>query len=45
VSQEAYAKDILKKNKMEDCSPVTTPMELGMKISKFEGRYQVSTVV
>lgn len=37
VSQEAYAKDILKKNKMEECNPVATPMELGTKLSKFEG--------
>jgi len=37
VSQEAYAKDILKKSKMEDCNPITTPMELDMKLSKFEG--------
>ena len=36
VSQEAYAKDILKKNKMEDCNPVATPMELGAKLSKFD---------
>ncbi|GKA59938.1 reverse transcriptase [Tanacetum coccineum] len=37
VSQKAYAKDILKRSKMEDCNPVVTPMELGTKFSKFEG--------
>jgi Reverse transcriptase (RNA-dependent DNA polymerase) len=37
VSQEAYAKDILKKNKMDECNPVSTLMELGTKLSKFEG--------
>ncbi|KAJ3676254.1 hypothetical protein LUZ60_003666 [Juncus effusus] len=37
VSQEAYAKDILKRYKMEDSNPVATPMELGAKLSKFEG--------
>jgi len=45
VSQEAYVKDILKKNKMEDCNSVTMPMELGMKLYKFEGGVQVNTVV
>nr|GEY06582.1 retrovirus-related Pol polyprotein from transposon TNT 1-94 [Tanacetum cinerariifolium] len=33
----AYAKEILKRSKMEDCNPVVTPMELGTKLSKFEG--------
>ncbi|GJQ99145.1 retrovirus-related pol polyprotein from transposon TNT 1-94 [Tanacetum coccineum] len=37
VSQKAYAKEILKRYKMEDCNPVVTPMELGTKLSKFEG--------
>ncbi|KAJ3686893.1 hypothetical protein LUZ61_016057 [Rhynchospora tenuis] len=37
VSQEAYAKEILKKYKMDECNPVSTPMELGAKLSKFEG--------
>ena len=37
VSQEAYAKDILKKSRMEECKPVAIPMELGTKLSKFEG--------
>ncbi|GKE23644.1 retrovirus-related pol polyprotein from transposon TNT 1-94 [Tanacetum coccineum] len=37
ISQEAYAKEILKKSKMENSNPVATPMELGTKLSKFEG--------
>ncbi|KAJ3693375.1 hypothetical protein LUZ60_008855 [Juncus effusus] len=37
ASQEAYAKDILKRYKMEDSNPVATPMELDAKLSKFEG--------
>ncbi|GKB52045.1 retrovirus-related pol polyprotein from transposon TNT 1-94 [Tanacetum coccineum] len=37
VSQEGYAKYILKKSKMEECNPVATPMELGTKLSKFKG--------
>ncbi|GJX14457.1 retrovirus-related pol polyprotein from transposon TNT 1-94 [Tanacetum coccineum] len=37
VSQKAYAKEILKRSKMEHCNPVVTPMELGTKLSKFEG--------
>nr|GEX08177.1 retrovirus-related Pol polyprotein from transposon TNT 1-94 [Tanacetum cinerariifolium] len=34
---EAYAKEILKRIKMEDCNPVVTPMKLGSKLSEFEG--------
>ena len=37
ISQEAYANNILKKFRMEHCNPVATPMELGTKLSKFEG--------
>nr|KYP69546.1 Retrovirus-related Pol polyprotein from transposon TNT 1-94 [Cajanus cajan] len=37
ISQERYALEILKKFKMEDCNPVSTPMEPGTKISKFDG--------
>ncbi|KAG6527467.1 hypothetical protein ZIOFF_009569 [Zingiber officinale] len=41
VSQEAYAKEILKKYKMESCNPVSTPMEPGAKLSKFDGGERV----
>ncbi|XP_061346732.1 uncharacterized mitochondrial protein AtMg00810-like [Gastrolobium bilobum] len=37
VSQEAYAKEILKRFKMADCKPVSTPMEPGSKLSKYDG--------
>jgi hypothetical protein len=36
ISQKVYAKDILKKSKMYECNLVSTLMELGTKISKFE---------
>jgi Reverse transcriptase (RNA-dependent DNA polymerase) len=42
ISQKAYAKVILKKNKMEECNLVVTPMELGTKLSKFEGGDRVN---
>lgn len=41
VSQETYAKEILKKYKMADCNPVSTPMEPGAKLSKFDGGERV----
>jgi len=41
LSYEAYAKDILKKNKMKDCNMVTMPMKLGMTLSRFEGRMNI----
>ena len=37
ISQEKYAKEILKKYKMESCNPISTPMEPGAKLSKFDG--------
>ncbi|XP_022930206.1 uncharacterized protein LOC111436723 [Cucurbita moschata] len=35
ISQEKYAKEILKKYKMKNCNPVSTPMEPGAKLSKY----------
>ena len=35
ISQESYAREVLKKFKMLDCNPVNTPMEFGMKLSRF----------
>ncbi|KAL4368367.1 hypothetical protein GQ457_05G028310 [Hibiscus cannabinus] len=35
ISQKGYAKEVLKKFKMFDCNPVDTPMECGVKLSKF----------
>ena len=34
ISQERYAKEILKKFKMENCKPISTPIECGVKLSK-----------
>jgi len=36
ISQESYAKDILKKFKMNDCNPVSTLVECGVKMSKYD---------
>lgn len=36
ISQESYAREILKKFKMENCKPISTPMENGIKMSKRE---------
>ncbi|XP_061376199.1 uncharacterized mitochondrial protein AtMg00810-like [Gastrolobium bilobum] len=41
VSQEAYAKGLLEKFKMTDCNPVSTPMEPGLKLSKYDGGERV----
>ena len=38
ISQEAYAKGILKRFKMEDCKLVCTPVECGTKLSKHDDR-------
>ncbi|MCV5002872.1 reverse transcriptase domain-containing protein, partial [Escherichia coli] len=34
ISQESYAKEILKKFKMDNCKPISTPIECGIKLSK-----------
>ncbi|KAE8728448.1 hypothetical protein F3Y22_tig00004355pilonHSYRG00008 [Hibiscus syriacus] len=36
ISQESYAKEILKKFKMENCKPISTPAEYGIKMTKHE---------
>ncbi|KAH9745452.1 hypothetical protein KPL70_004078 [Citrus sinensis] len=36
ISQESYAKEILKRFKMNDCKPVSTPVECGVKLSKYD---------
>jgi hypothetical protein len=43
VSQETYSKDILKKNKMEDSNPVSTLMEPGAKLSRYDGGDRVDS--
>ena len=34
ISQTKYIKEMLKKFKIEDCTPVNTPMVIGCKLSK-----------
>ena len=41
ISQEKYAKEILKRYKMESCNPASTSMEPGTKLSKFDGGERV----
>ena len=41
VSHETYAKEILKKYKMENCNPVSIPMEPCAKLSKFDAGERV----
>jgi hypothetical protein len=36
VSQEKYLKEMLKKFQMEDSSPISTPMVVGCKLSKYD---------
>ncbi|XP_070675755.1 secreted RxLR effector protein 161-like [Malus domestica] len=36
ISQESYTKEILKKFKMEDCKPISTPMECRVKLTKHD---------
>ncbi|XP_072073334.1 uncharacterized mitochondrial protein AtMg00810-like [Arachis hypogaea] len=36
ISQQAYARELLKKLNMLDCNPTNTPMECGVKLSKEE---------
>jgi hypothetical protein len=43
VSQETYSKDILKKNKMADSNPISTPMEPGAKLSRYDGGDRVDS--
>lgn len=36
ISQEVYAKEIFKRFKMEDCKPISIPIDCGVKLSKFD---------
>ena len=36
ITQEGYAKEVLKKFKMDDSNPVSTPIECGVKLSKHD---------
>jgi hypothetical protein len=41
ISQQRYAKEMLKKFKMDGCKPISTPVECGLKLSKFDGAEKV----
>ncbi|KAK6156644.1 hypothetical protein DH2020_010892 [Rehmannia glutinosa] len=41
ISQEGYAKEILKRFKMDNCKPINTPVECGIKLSKYDGEEKV----
>ncbi|XP_065879565.1 uncharacterized mitochondrial protein AtMg00810-like [Euphorbia lathyris] len=42
ISQSGFAKEILKKFKMENCNSVSTPVECGIKLTKDEGGDRVN---
>ena len=45
ISQESYANEILKKFKMDDCKPISTPIECGIKLSKNDEARKVDTTL
>lgn len=45
ISQEGYAREVLKKFKMEKCNPVNTPVECGVKLSKYEDGEKVNPTI
>lgn len=45
ICQQKYAKEILKKFKMEDCKSTTTPMNLKEKFCKEDGAKKVDEVL
>ncbi|WVZ67619.1 hypothetical protein U9M48_016671 [Paspalum notatum var. saurae] len=38
LSQEKYAADILKRSRMSNCKPCTTPLSVSEKLSRYEGK-------
>ncbi|KAJ4716957.1 Retrovirus-related Pol polyprotein from transposon TNT 1-94 [Melia azedarach] len=44
ISQQRYTKEILKKFKMENCKPISTPIECGIKLSKHEEGERVDSI-
>ncbi|KAL0401556.1 UNVERIFIED_CONTAM: Retrovirus-related Pol polyprotein from transposon TNT 1-94 [Sesamum latifolium] len=44
LSQAGYAKEVLKKFNIFDCNPVNTPMETGLKLSKFGEEEKVNPI-
>ena len=45
ISQEGYAKEVLKRFNMDDAIPVGTPMECGVKITKQDGGEKVDSTL
>lgn len=45
ISQEAYAKEVLKKFNMSSCNPVNTPIECGIKLSKHDDSDKVDSTL
>ena len=45
ISQEGYAKEILKKYEMLDCKPVSTPVECGVKLSRHDEEENVNPIL
>lgn len=45
IFQEGYAKEILNKFKMEDCKPVGTPVEVGIKLTKLDDGEKVDSTL
>ena len=41
ISQEGYAKEVLKRFNMANCKPISTPVECGAKLSKVDEREKV----
>lgn len=44
ISEESYAKEILKKFKMNDCNSISTPMECRVKLSKQDKGEEVDSI-
>ena len=42
ISQNNYAKKILKEFNMQNCQPVSTPVECGTKLSRFDDSERVN---
>ncbi|KAM2718779.1 hypothetical protein EV1_030652 [Malus domestica] len=45
ISQESYTNEILKKFKMHDCKPISTPVECGVKLTKHDEGESVDPTV
>ncbi|KAH9321496.1 hypothetical protein KI387_016135, partial [Taxus chinensis] len=45
VSQKKYAKTLLEKYRMSDCKPISTPMEKGLQLSRFQDSPQVDATL